>query len=412
MIKVRVQNFQSIKNASVDIDGFTVVTGPNNSGKSALMRAIRGVFTNAPGGALVRHGAPHLSVGLEFDDGSSVLWEKGGKINRYTVNGKTLNSVGRGVPPEVEALGIREIRAASERLWPQIAEQFTGSLFLVGRPGSVVAEALSDVDRVGALTEALRLSESDRRSASTELKLRHKDLKTQREEVEVFVGFDAVLETVMTLKAAKQTTEAMGQHVGQAEALATRLKSAREEVASFNGFDEAAMGECDPKGATDIGAETSKAMDACSRLLKALAAVRRWNGVQEGLDVFSAAGKDYAPATAAGRDWRIAGDLHKTLRKTYAEAERLNDLEIPAIPDPKAADKLKRGVVAVEDLERRVMQSADLVARLDIESERLRAEFDATDTEVSLLLGTRGVCPTCGTVCGAPATHFAIGGEA
>ena len=106
-VQVRVQNFQSIEDASVTIDGLTVVTGANHSGKTAFMRAIRGVFTNAPPGPLVRHGCAYLSVSLVFDDGTSVLWEKGwekpgrkGKtINRYTVNGKQIATVGRGVPP-------------------------------------------------------------------------------------------------------------------------------------------------------------------------------------------------------------------------------------------------------------------------------------------------------------------------
>ena len=184
-VQVRVQNFQSIADASVSIDGLTVVTGANNSGKTAFMRAIRGVFTNAPPGPLVRHGCAHLSVALTFDDGTSVLWEKGwekpgrkGKtINRYTVNGKQIATVGRGVPPEVESLGVREISAASDRVWPQIAQQFDGTLFLVNRPGSAVAEALSDVERVGALSSALKASEKDRRSANAELKVRRKDVE-------------------------------------------------------------------------------------------------------------------------------------------------------------------------------------------------------------------------------------------
>jgi exonuclease SbcC len=370
MIKVRVQNFQSIKNASVDIDGFTVVTGPNNSGKSALMRAIRGVFTNAPGGPLVRHGAPHLSVGLEFDDGSTVVWEKGGKTNRYTVNGKTLSSVGRGVPPEVEALGIGEIRAGSDRIWPQIAEQFTGSLFLVGRPGSVVAEALSDVDRVGALTEALRLSESDRRSATSELKVRRKDLKGFKEETEAFAGFDAVLKAVTALQGAKRAAGDVEQRLAQAEGFTVRLEAARNELKVFEALDEAA------------------------------------------LDGFDAVRETCDRVAATGRDWETARTLHVALVKAAAGAAGPSDADIPTVPDPDPADKLRRGIDAVRELERQVTRAADDVACADIESERLRVELDAVTTEVSILLGTRGVCPTCGTVCASPSAHVAVGGEA
>ncbi len=76
-VTARIQNFQSIEDATIVIDGLTVITGTNNSGKTSVMRAIRGVFTNATAGPLVRHGCAHLSVTLTFDDGTSVLWEKG-----------------------------------------------------------------------------------------------------------------------------------------------------------------------------------------------------------------------------------------------------------------------------------------------------------------------------------------------
>ena len=80
MIRVRVRNFQSIVDAEIVVDGLTVVTGQNNSGKTAVMRAVHGVFTNASGNALVRHGEDHLSVDLDFGEVKEVRWEKGPKI--------------------------------------------------------------------------------------------------------------------------------------------------------------------------------------------------------------------------------------------------------------------------------------------------------------------------------------------
>ena len=69
-MKVTVENFQSIKRAEIDVDGFTVITGPNNSGKTALMRAIRGAFQNAPGSAFIRHGEKECRVEVDLGDTS------------------------------------------------------------------------------------------------------------------------------------------------------------------------------------------------------------------------------------------------------------------------------------------------------------------------------------------------------
>ena len=67
-MKIQVKNFQSIKKAEVEVKGLTVITGPNNIGKSALARAISGVFSNLKGNSFVRKGESHCEVEVEFED--------------------------------------------------------------------------------------------------------------------------------------------------------------------------------------------------------------------------------------------------------------------------------------------------------------------------------------------------------
>jgi energy-coupling factor transporter ATP-binding protein EcfA2 len=199
-LKARIQNFQSIKDQTIVLDGLTVITGPNNSGKTAVMRAIQGVFNNPPAGSLVRHGATHLTVTLEFDDGNTIIWEKGDKINRYTLNGKVLDLVGRGCPPEVLSLGVSDIKIGSDKICPNIAPQFGGVLFLVDKSGSVVAEALSDVERVGWLNNALRASESDKKATRSEIKVRCGDLASAKQDIHRYIELDATLDRVNALQ--------------------------------------------------------------------------------------------------------------------------------------------------------------------------------------------------------------------
>ncbi|MEJ5349733.1 MAG: hypothetical protein WHS46_13720 [Desulfosoma sp.] len=50
--------------------GVTVLTGPNNTGKSAVVKALRCVSENPPSAQLSRHGATKAVVGLGvFCDG-------------------------------------------------------------------------------------------------------------------------------------------------------------------------------------------------------------------------------------------------------------------------------------------------------------------------------------------------------
>ena len=65
-VKVQVKNFQSLKDVELEIEGFTALSGPNNSGKSALMRAIRGVFQNTGGTSFITHGEKEMEVSLSL----------------------------------------------------------------------------------------------------------------------------------------------------------------------------------------------------------------------------------------------------------------------------------------------------------------------------------------------------------
>ena len=40
---LEISNFQSVEKADIQLGGFTVIVGPSNSGKSALLRALRAV---------------------------------------------------------------------------------------------------------------------------------------------------------------------------------------------------------------------------------------------------------------------------------------------------------------------------------------------------------------------------------
>lgn len=355
-VQVRVRNFQSIEDASVTIDGLTVVTGANHSGKSAFMRAIRGVFTNAPPGPLVRHGCAHLSVTLTFDDGTSVLWEKGwekpgrkGKtINRYTVNGKQIATVGRGVPPEVEELGVREISAASDRVWPQIAQQFDGTLFLVNRPGSAIAEALSDVKRVGALSAALKASEKDRRAANAELKIRRKDIEVHKVSAERFTGLNPVADQIRLLSDDLASMQAGEQEIEEVTRLRDRLAAATQATQDLDGFD-----------AVDV---------PDTKAPKIKQAITKVSG--------------YATRLKSAREAR----------------DHLQGFEEISLPESTSASQIKKRRSEVAGL-------LDLHATTTSNVESLEATLATTTTqlaeakaEVQRLLGDRGECPTCNTI--------------
>jgi len=190
MLKVRIQNFQSMSDTSFTVEGFTGLWGTNNLGKSAVIRSIKCMFSNTRGSWFVRHGEEQACV--EVSDGeTSVFWEKGGGGARYKVGDEDFQKVKSSVPDKVLEFGIREVVCAGDSLWPQIASQFTDPLFLVNKPGSVLAEALADVVRISSLSNASAMVKKDHKKELSRIELRTQEVA---EIEDLLKGFEGVEE--------------------------------------------------------------------------------------------------------------------------------------------------------------------------------------------------------------------------
>lgn len=359
-LKVRVRNYQSIEDATIVIDGLTSITGTNNAGKSAMFRAIRGAFTNTRGSAFVRLGASHTVVDIEdLDKGYTLTWEKGPKVNRYTVNGKKIDRVGHGVPPEISDLfGVQSIQVGGSTLWPQIAPQMNGVMFLLDQTGSVIAEAVADVERVKQLNGALKMSESDRRSTKADLKLRIKDGKKLQEAKEAFEGLDDVLTDIQSLQTRHQKGE--------------KVATAHKNLVK--------MGE---------------------RYTAAKAAVEALEGVEEVeslLPTDERVGKAKAFRQAIG----VTVDLamrYEAAKKEYEAAQGAQDI-VGAIQLDEAmetkADRVKRALSKTRGLQDRLGKAQSLMEKIDKAIAQRELELENLESQATEILGTFSDCPTCG----------------
>lgn len=398
-VRVRVKNFQSIKDAEILIDGLAVVTGPNNSGKTSLLRAISGLFTNAPAGPLVRHGEAFLSVELSFSDGTTILWEKGwekpgrkgGTVNRYTVNGVLIRDVGRGVPPEVEALGVRQIDAGSDKIWPQIAQQFDGTLFLVNRPGSAIAEALSDVERVGRLTSALKLSEKDKRTAESDLKIRREDVKSLTKEVEFYDGMDLVSGQV---EAIDITAQAAMLSFRELEEVSEFCRKHEERLASFQalqGFDPYITPSGQVQEVRDMGDRLREILSFQTRLSKSLESVSAFHCFSSEVPIT----EEVLQAQGVLQGYR---DFSVRLGKAQKLVEKFSVVRLPDIPDPERTRKLALATSQVSALAAEYRELTLARDELSLQGEDTEEASKRAAEEVHVLLGDRGICPTCETI--------------
>jgi exonuclease SbcC len=145
LTRIEIADYQSWKRASIPLGGLTVITGPSNSGKSALIRALLLVARNARGSDYVRRGAPHCGVALIEQAGDvsrAVLIRRGAKSTSgdfYRLRTQTGDA-----EPVTEKL---------TKLRGQVPAEVTGAL------------ALSDVSFAGQLDQPYLLCETGTEAA-------------------------------------------------------------------------------------------------------------------------------------------------------------------------------------------------------------------------------------------------------
>ena len=73
--KLILENFMAHERTELPLGpGVTALTGPNNTGKSAVVEALRCVATNPAPRSYIRHGAKEARVTVELEDGTRVVW--------------------------------------------------------------------------------------------------------------------------------------------------------------------------------------------------------------------------------------------------------------------------------------------------------------------------------------------------
>lgn len=349
---VHVENFQSLSDVTVAVDGFTVVTGTNNTGKSALMRAIRGAFQNARGTSYIRHGQTKSVVEITFDDGRKLRWEKGkgaGDKPTYVIDGGSPIHPGQAVPDEVRALGVKPIMVGGREVWPQFAPQFTGQIFLLDQPGSVLAEAVSDVNHVAQLNDALRFAESDKRSSAAELKIRLTDQVGLEMAVKKYEGLDDLDAEIVDLEAAYAKVVKIGNVIQAATVLKNRLEAAQAAVDKLVGVAELEIPDAKAAG------EALDELDALTRLQGRM-------------------------ATAEAAVVKLTG------------IPDLNDLDSTEVSD------LWDSLQATLNLRDKLVTARSGVSSLEGQSVTADETFSTVNQEIEVALGDLGECPTCGTI--------------
>lgn len=173
--RLKISNFQSLESADLELGPFTVIVGPSNSGKSALLRALKAVVRNVNSPSAVKIGKTAFTAQVFF--GSTVVSiERGKSQSAYRVtlpdeSEEVFTKAGRTVPEEVQ-----KILALPTPEGPDLT--FSSQIdppFLLSETGTVAAKMLGDLTNVSKLHAAAKEANRRRLEASKILKIRKDD---------------------------------------------------------------------------------------------------------------------------------------------------------------------------------------------------------------------------------------------
>jgi exonuclease SbcC len=143
---IALHNFQSHKLSVIEpapAGQLTVIVGPSDSGKTAIIRALRWLFYNIPQGTdFIKVGNNVAKVAIKHADGQQVTRERSRKgFNRYKINDKDrYEGFGSTVPLEVQEItGVRPVQVGDLEMCLNLAEQLDGPF--LGKSVSAPAKA-------------------------------------------------------------------------------------------------------------------------------------------------------------------------------------------------------------------------------------------------------------------------------
>ncbi len=175
MIKsLTLENFMSHRATRIELAaGVTVITGPNNVGKSAVVEAVRSLVQNPSQKHSIRHGAKQAVVRLELDSGEMIEWVRTEKTAYYRLFRPEDGGEGMGEPEEFRKIGLtvpEDVRALLrlglvetevDDIDIHIGNQ-REPIFLLNRPGSQAAgffAASSEAEYLLRMRQALKSRE-------------------------------------------------------------------------------------------------------------------------------------------------------------------------------------------------------------------------------------------------------------
>lgn len=343
------ENFMSHGQTRIELsDGLTVLTGPNNCGKSALVAALQILAAGGKTTHVMRHGAKRCRVTVQTDDGQTVIWERKKTTVKYNINGEDIHRTGQGIPDNLHDVlkldrVVTKVGAGEETYDIHFGQQ-KSPVFLLDQPGSKSAAffaSSSDASRLIEMQGRHRKQLSERRA---ELKRIDKELSEVTERLSGFDPIDTIAGHVEKAETKRAELERSTQRLAKLQRTIDTLRAAvqsldrlRKRCGTLRKLDQASTS---PTRLAEDQAVTIKLRSNLRSTRQAITEIAKNRSVRQSLS-------DLRPAPQLG-DCRPIAMLISRLTQTQRERNRasvIRDRCQSLRPAPDLADTRRLSAV-------------------------------------------------------------------
>ncbi|WP_437187435.1 AAA family ATPase [Planctomicrobium sp. SH668] len=237
MIKrIELKNFMSHTQTVIEpAEGLTVLVGPNNCGKSAVVAALQILCQNENSTYILRHGEKECSVTVETDDGHSVQWRRKTSPS-YVINGQLFDRLkGAGLPEELhKALRLPRVDTGSDGDFDVHFGVQKSPIFLLGSSAANAARffaSSSDAAKLMAMQKLHKTKHHEANRDKSECEKRSKEVNDDLTILDPVVSLDKKLSQIEQLYIELQDAEG---DINSLESLQRQLLQQQTVVDKFN----------------------------------------------------------------------------------------------------------------------------------------------------------------------------------
>lgn len=427
--KIVLENFMAHEHTELQLGpGVNALTGPNNTGKSAIVEGLRCVATNPVPKHYIRHGAKEARVGLEFEDGTRVVW-----VRKKRSSGYELWHPGAEEPEEYWKFGRRPPEDILAALKLDLVELETGGeidvhvgnqrepVFLLNQPGSNAAAffaASTESAHLLAMQNVLKRRTQEAKRQERDLKGRLLDIENDMDCFsplpDIGVELEKACELESTAKQLQVDIPALGnvlrsrQELSAAlafrEASATVLNMITPEpklhdtnvlqglIAQFSGLKSsqdrarAVASELVPLQGIPETHNTARLADVCGQLQALESALRKGRNSQAATD-------ELGNPPVLENTTHLAAMIDEIVTLTYRGRRGLRWKEaLKGVVAPPEVQSVSRLESLVQDLSGLSKQQKSVEAGLS----EVESRLDELKISIRNRVEAVGCCPTCG----------------